>query len=268
MGDAEKKNLLEDVLHNELWKNPTINNIINSTIVEYDIRAAHLMAIRILYGDKLYEKLASMNKLARNIEIGNMQAKDHSLTKKLQDLLYRFKLQFVKENNILINNIIETTKDSLVLCQKIPTKTIIIVDNVEVEFRNKEGTYSSFYRLDNKSVLYDSLTGNLRIKGISEETVNNSDFVNKYLKNLLNTIETNISVGSIYCMSLMQEMRRKYINSDDISIYKSLNHKNKYLYQIGGEMIETDVPIKREGANIIKILNYKNFVMPLMKTII
>lgn len=268
MEKEEKTELLEDVLHNELWKNITINNIINSTIVEYDIRSAHLMAVRIIYGDKLYTKLASMNKLARNIEIGNMQAKDKTLTKKLQDLLYRFKLQFVKENGILINNIIETTKDSLVLCQKIPTKTIITIDGVDVEFRNKETTYSSFYRLENKSVLYDSLTGNLRIKGINEETVNSSPFVNLYLKNLLNTIETNISVGSIYCMKLMQQMRKKYISSDDINIYRSLNHKNRFVYQIGEEIVETNIPIEKDGANLIKILNYKNFVMPLMKSII
>ena len=62
-----------------------------------------------------------MDKLSRNIYIGNMVKKDPDLSIKLQKLLFKFKQKFIEENNIFINNIIETTKDSLVLVQKIPT---------------------------------------------------------------------------------------------------------------------------------------------------
>jgi len=262
------ESLLNVVLSKEIWRNDTINNVINSTICEYDIKGAHLVAIRILYGDKLYEKLAALDKLERNIYIGNMVKKDPSLSKKLQDLLFKFKKKFIAENGILISNIIETTKDSLVLAQKIPTKTIIKVDGVEVEFRNKDGSYSSFYRLGSKSILYDSLTGNLRIKGINVQTVNESPFVNLYFKDLLNTLETTISFGTVECMKLMKQMRKRYIETDDINIYRSLNDKNKFIYQIGEEMIETDVEIQNSDAKLMSIINYKEFVMPLMKCII
>ena len=130
--------LRNTVLSKEIWRNDTITNIINSTICEYDIKGAHLVAIRILYGDKLYDKLAAMDKLSRNIYIGNMVKKDPELSTKLQKLLFKFKQKFIEENGILINNIVETTKDSLVLVQKIPTNTIVKVSGVEVEFRNKD----------------------------------------------------------------------------------------------------------------------------------
>ena len=260
--------LRNTVLSKEIWRNDTITNIINSTICEYDIKGAHLVAIRILYGDKLYDKLAAMDKLSRNIYIGNMVKKDPELSTKLQKLLFKFKQKFIEENGILINNIVETTKDSLVLVQKIPTNTIVKVNGVEVEFRNKDGIYSSFYKLGNKSVLYDSMTGNLRIKGINMQTVQESEFVNLYLKDLLTTLETSISLGTLECLKILKEMRKKYINFPNNNIYKSLNDKNKFIYEIAGEMIETDVEIDNPNAKMMKIMNYKDFVMPLMKSVI
>lgn len=260
--------LRSTVLSKEIWRNDTITNIINSTICEYDIKGAHLVAIRILYGDKLYDKLAAMDKLSRNIYIGNMVKKDPELSTKLQKLLFKFKQKFIEENGILINNIVETTKDSLVLVQKIPTNTIVKVSGVEVEFRNKDGIYSSFYKLGNKSVLYDSMTGNLRIKGINMQTVQESEFVNLYLKDLLTTLETSISLGTLECLKILKEMRKKYINFPNNNIYKSLNDKNKFIYEIAGEMIETDVEIDNPNAKMMKIMNYKDFVMPLMKSVI
>ena len=176
------------VLSKEVWRNDAISNVINSTICEYDIKGAHLVAIHILFGDELYNKLAVMDKLSRNIYIGNMVKKDPDLSIKLQKLLFKFKQKFIEENNIFINNIIETTKDSLVLVQKIPTTTTVKVNGVDVEFRNKDGIYSSFYKLGTKSILFDSMTGNLRIKGINMQTVQESEFVNLYLKELLTTL--------------------------------------------------------------------------------
>ena len=46
------------VLSKEVWRNDAISNVINSTICEYDIKGAHLVAIHILFGDELYNKLA------------------------------------------------------------------------------------------------------------------------------------------------------------------------------------------------------------------
>lgn len=258
--------LLNNILSKEIWRNDTINSVINSTVCEYDIKGAHLVAIRILYGDDLYNKLSKLEKLDRNIYIGKMEKKDPELPKKLQNLLFKFKKEFITQNDILVNNIIETTKDSLVLAQKIPSKTVLKIDGVDVEFRNKDGTYSSFYKLGSKSILYDSMTENIRIKGINNSTVQESHFVNKYLKYLLNTLETSISLGSNVCLKNLKELRRNYIDANDINIYRSLANKNKFIYNINGEMIETDTEIP--NGNLVKINNYRDFVIPLMKCII
>ena len=259
------------VLEKEIYRNPAITSVVNSTISEWDIKGAHLVAIKILYGDgKIYNTLASMDKLQRNIQIGKMCLKDPSLVKKLQELLYKFKKQFILENNIQIQNILETTKDSVMLAQKIPNKTTIKVDGVDVLFVNKEGFYSSYYRVfesKTQTLLFDSLTGNLRIKGIDMKTVSESPFVNEYLKPLLYELESSVSLGPYSCMKMMKTERNKYIDPDDIEIYRCLNNKNKFLYDIGDEApLESDVELK--DGNLIKVVNYKDFVMPLMKTVI
>ncbi|MGL4949597.1 MAG: hypothetical protein ACRC5M_04385 [Anaeroplasmataceae bacterium] len=262
----KSEDLLKDILNREMWRNDTINSIINSTICEYDIKGAHLMAIRILFDESLYNKLDKMDKLDRNIYIGKMIKKDPTLSKKIQDLLFKFKHKFIIENDIQLSNIIETTKDSFVLAQKIPSKTTVKISGVEVEFRNKDCTYTSFYRLGSKSVLYDSLTGNIRIKGINNNTVQDSPFINLYYKNLLNTLETNTSVGNIECLVILKRMRQKYINASDANIYRSLDNKNKFIYELNGEFIETDIEVP--NGNLVRILNYKDFVMPLMRCVI
>lgn len=100
------------------------------------------------------------------------------------------------------------------------------------------------------------------------QTVNDSVFVNSYYKDLLTTLETSISLGNIECLKTLKQMRQKYINSDDVNIYRSLNDKNHFIYEICGEIIETDVEISNPNAKLMKIMNYKDFVMPLMKCII
>ena len=198
-----------------------------------------------------------------------MIKKDPSLISKIQYYLFKFKEIFIKENGINLQNILETTKDSIMLAQKLPVNTTIKVDGVEVEFRNKEGFYSSYYRIfdsENKTLLFDSETGNLRIKGINLQTVNESEFVKEYLKPLLYDLELSISMGPYVCMNSMKVQREKYINSEDINIYRSLNNRNKFLYKIDDEIIESDVEIP--DGNLLKVANYKDFVMPLMRTVI
>lgn len=268
MSNDEKVKEIDGPLIKEIFRNNAITSVISSTISEWDIKSAHLMAIKILKGDKLYENLNRLSKLERNIEIGKMQLNDKTLSSQLQNLLFLFKKEFINKNNIRLMNIIETTKDSFVLSQKIPTNTILDIEGTKVEFVNKDGFYSSFYRIGSKSLLFDSMTGTLRIKGINSEVVSNSPFVDKYLKPLLITLESSVSLGVNNCIDSMANERFRYINNDDENIYRSLNNKNNFLYNINGEIIESTVPINDKNAELIKINNYIDFVMPLMKSII
>jgi hypothetical protein len=253
-------------LTRELYKNPLIKYIISGNIVEYDIAHAHTSAIYYIKGKEVYEQLMKMTKKDRNIQIGKWQINNKELVNELQRYLYLFKKKFIEENNIKNSNIVETTKDSLLITNKIPTKTIINIDGLDIEFNNKEGAYSSYYRINGKSLLYDNMTGNIRIKGIDKEIVDSSPFVKKYMLPLLTGLENSISLGPTYGINLMKTFRLNYIKNDNPEIYRSLDHKNKYLYNYNNEIIESDLLLD-EGELII-VNNYTTYVMPLMRSIL
>lgn len=259
-------------LNKEIYKNPTISYIVNSTINEWDIKSAYLVALKILYGidNKKYKDIYELPKNEYKITIGKMMLKDKTLSSKIQKIIFDIKKTFIEKNNIKINNIIETTKDSIVLTQKIPNITSFKINDVDIEFSNKEGFYSSYYRISNMvSIFFDSMSCNIRIKGINNEIVQESIFVNKYLKKLLIMLESNITIGQLSCLKSMKSMRSEYINSDDINIYRVLNLKNKFIYNILGEIVESDVEMEEsDDIELIKINNYLDFVVPLMKTVI
>ena len=264
----QKENIVNGPLVSENYKNPTISHIVNSTISEWDIRAAHLQAIKIIKGDKIYNELSKLPKLERNKKIGIMQTYDTKLGKRLSSTVFEFKKTFMEANNVRISNIVETTKDSLVLCQKIPNYTTFNIQGTDIEFVNKEGFYSSYYRITNEiRIFFDSMSNSIRIKGINSDMVNNSVFVEKYLKKILISLESITTMGQIQCMKMMKNLRLEYLNSEDIEIYKYLKN-NKFRYVVGEDVIDTDVEINDQRATLIKIDNYKDFVIPLMKTVI
>jgi DNA polymerase III epsilon subunit-like protein len=248
-----------DFLQKENWKNISIQKAIDRTIEEYDIQGAHLQAMQII-DTNIYNELKLLDKTSRNIEIGKMQINNQKLVKQLQELLFIFKKEFIIQNNILLTNLVETTKDSLVLVNKIPQKTNINIEGINIQFICK-GKYSSYYKIDNKSLFYDSLTNNIRIKGVNEDIVNNSIFISKYLKSLLLILERNINNQQIDILHKLKGFRQRYINPDDYNIWRSLDNKNMFLYNINNNIIESELFISLE--NIISSNNYKNYVMPI-----
>jgi hypothetical protein len=255
----------------EIYHNPLIEKILSSTIQEWDIKAAHLMALSCIYGkdNDLVLQLKKMDKTTRNIEIGKLMIGNKNFVKEIQNYLFLFKKEFLIQNNIKPNNIIETTKDSIILTNKIPTNLKLEINGNLVEFINKDGIFSSYYRLkNNKSIFFDNITRRIRIKGINEETVKNSIFVNKCLIPLLVTLEGSVSMGNLRAIKSMKHHRYSYIDNDDLNIYKSLNDDNKFLYHNGNEIIYSDYILPENENNLIKTPNYMDYMMPLMRCVL
>jgi hypothetical protein len=255
----------------ENYHNPMIEKVINSNIQEYDIKSAHTKAIEILYGvdSHIAKKLNTLDKTSRNIEIGKMMINNKDLVRDIQSLLFLFKKEFILKNNIKASNIIETTKDSLVLINKVPMFLTINVKGIDIEFVNKDGLFSSYYRLKgNKSIFFDNITKKIRIKGINKDIVENSTFVKKCLIPLMMILESSVSMGPYRAMKSLKSFRYSYINSEDKNIYKSLENNNKFLYLNDKEIIESDYMIPDNENNLIKINNYVIFVMPLIRSIL
>jgi hypothetical protein len=246
--------------------NSNIDYRVGTVIAEYDIRAAHTSACYFIYGKEKYEELmAIQDKLERNSKIGNMLRNDPTLREKINTLLLSWFNRFCTVNNIQESNFISSTRDSMVLVNKKPLVTSF--DDGIVLFRNKEGEYTTYVRIKNLEVLYDSMSGNLRIKGVNQEYVDGNPTFIRIFKQMLNLLEsgknTTVSDG---LRKLTSSVRLKYINSADPKMYASLLDGNKYAYLIDGDRVLSDAILpEKDGVYMLKHENYKNFILPLMK---
>jgi hypothetical protein len=253
-------------LSKELYKNPLITCVKNSHIEEYDIASAHLIAIKFIEGDEIYNRLKELPKLERNIAIGKMQIGNQTLVKQLQEYLFLFKKEFIVRNKIRKNEIIETTKDSITILNKIPTITDIEIDKNIVSFVNKEGIFSSYYRINGKSVYFDAIAKTIKVKGINDDIINNSPFIKHYYIPLLQSLETPKNLDTINAMKTIKMYRNNYIDTENIDIYRSIDNNNHFIYEINKEIIESDEIIK--DANLITLDNYKVYVMPIFNSVL
>jgi hypothetical protein len=241
--------------------NPSVKQCISTIVAEYDIESAHTTACCFIYGKEMYDSLMSMDKQSRNARIGKMMAGDPSLHEKIAALLLKWFNLFCEENNIKESNFISSTRDSILLVNKKPIRTVF--ENGLVKFRNKEGEFTSYIRLQNRyEVLYDNISGALRIKGVPQQYLENNVFT-RLFKQLLSIVEQSKSVTVSEGLKKLSKIRNKYIYSNTKEIYRSLLDGNKFIYLIEGERILSDVVLENE--NLIKHDNYINFVLPLIQ---
>lgn len=243
--------------------------VLSSNIFEYDMAHAAPNVIKIIKGDELYNKLLSMPKEERNIQIGLMVRDDKSLGNYIEKQLILWRNEFIELNNIKKENIIEITKDSVLFKNIIP-KILKLPQREWVEFRIKDrDEYSSYIRLNDRfRILYDGLKKHIKIKGIKDEYVNTSQFVKKILIPLVQALESSTSLGYIKSYKNIQMCRINYISSTDMEIYRELLHNNQILYKKFNSEIYSDNVLDGEDEYIDKGSNYLNIIMPLFRIII
>lgn len=240
--------------------NPNIKYCISTIVAEYDIASAHPTACYFIFGKEFYDSLMAMDKLSRNTEIGKMMAKDSTLHEKIAKLLLKWFNLFCEENNIRDTNFISSTRDSILLVNKKPIKTEF--ENGLVKFRNKDGEYTSYIRLHERfEILYDNISGALRIKGINTQLLENHPFI-KLFKQLLSVLEQSNTLTVSEGLKKLTKIRNKYITNTNMDIYRSIMDSNKFVYIIEEERILSDALIENES--LIKHDNYINFILPLI----
>lgn len=257
------------VFNKLIEQNEMINHCISTVISEYDIASAHTSAMYFIYGENTYKQLMSMPKLNRNIEIGKMIGNDKSgnLIKEIQGLILKWFNLFCKENSIHEQNFISSTRDSIMIVNKKPTKTVF--ENGIVKFRNKDGEYTSYIRIKDKEnfvyeVLFDRISGRIHIKGINESGVSSNPYFIKLLKKTIAIIEQNKEFTYQTMLKKLSSIRNDYLNPRKIDMYRSIKDKGKYIYLINGERFLSDnIMEESDDVKFIYHENYEKFIMPL-----
>lgn len=254
----------------KLLVNRIYSNITQSTITEYDLKAAHASALYFIKGENLYNELTSLPKLERNIRIGKMIAQDKNLRKEIDDMIIGWFNRFLEENKILGCNFLATTPDSILIKNQIATK--LSWDNNKVYFRNKEKiNYTSLFIIDkHKFILFDRISKRLRIKGLgTEEITDKYPFVDLCLRDLCCILEDRATLGRINCLRKLKSFRIEYLLSENKSICRSVEHHNQYKYNVDGNIEYSDVLLKEDqNCILLKDDNYLGYIMPLMRSFI
>lgn len=239
--------------------------ILSSNIFEYDIESANACALKIIKGDHIYNELIQLPKNERVIKVGYMMKNDKDLFKKIENLLIKWRNEFIEINKIKKENIIELTRDSVLFKNSIPRITQI-PDAPFVNFRTKGEEYSSYiYLKDNLRLLFDGLRKKIRIKGIDEKYVSESLFVKKSLIPTIQALEDSISIGYLKSYAGLKSIRINYLLSKDPNIYRELLNQNQILYKYNDEEIYSDSLIQDNEINIDKGSNYIHFLLPLFR---
>lgn len=238
--------------------------ILSSNIFEYDIESANACALKVLMGDQIYFDLIKKTKEERVITVGNMMKENPKLYNQVENILINWRNKFIEINKIRKENIIETTRDSVLVKNTIPNHTNLPSFEF-VNFRTKGEEYSSYiYLTPQLRLLYDNLRKKIKIKGIKDEYVNNSKFVKKILLPLFQALEQSISVGYTTAFIALKRCRENYLLSTDMDIYRELLNKNLLVYNKFDSIFESEHILPNENENIDKSSNYMNFVLPLL----
>lgn len=249
------------VINNNITK-----NIVNSNIIEYNIKKAYPTILTDI--DRKYEYLLSLTKDQYVNEINKIFKENPHIKKEISDKTLQIYNDFLFMNNIKPESFLATTTDSILLVDQIAPINLF---NNKYQFRNKDQiSYTSlFYISKNVYILFDRISKNIKIVGINDSNVNSYPFVKKILKELCCVLNDYSLETKQNCLKQMRNLRINYLNSQDKEIYRSILNGNMFKYNIEGIVNYSDIILKEDDACVLmKDDNYLNFILPLFQSFI
>lgn len=159
-----------------------ITHLINSDIKYYDISKAN---ISILYdkgvlNEDQYNRLYKLPKLQREIEVGLLMRDNTEIKDILKNGFIEYRRLLFEENNIEYDSVLSIKKDAVYVINR----TLHNTKFNTVEFK-LGGTYTSFYRVADLEIYYNSNFNYMDVKGINDNILHLHD---SYFKEILTLI--------------------------------------------------------------------------------
>lgn len=232
------------------YLNKNINFIMNSIIIEYDMKDAGLSIIKYykLLDKKTIKSLDRINKIilpdnpkhGKNIvnkKIGIMQINNHNLKEGLKTGFMEARDKFINLNNLDERNIISIKKDAFFVVGKVE-HTII---NEYIDFREKN-IYTAYLLINNIEVYYNN--GSMDIKQLGDEGLSeHKNYFLEFLKRFLKKAESFTREDTLKFLRLFID-KYKRLELDE-GYYREFKAGGKYVYKDG----------VRESINFRKDLN-------------
>jgi len=244
--------------------------IINSEIIEWDIKSANLSIIKEynLLSEGKIEKIEKMDKQDRVIFVGKEMAKDPAFSKILEESFNSIIDKFIELNDLDKNyDVLTIKRDAVFIINKKPLVTKI-GNNINFIPKN---TYTSFIYIKPYE-FYFTNNGNIEIKGLSKNFETeikplHENGILEFLNDVV-AIAVNSNMNFKKMNTYLSEFVTAYKNRElPFDYYREFNASSKFKYV----MYENEMLMDNIDDSILDSIdiqyNYINIILPLIQLI-
>ena len=244
------------------WKNPDFDKVINSRIIEWDIKSGNTSIMRAfnLCPIERIQALEEMKKQDRVIAVGNMM-KDSEFSKKLEAGFNQVVNEFMELNGLnKDDDVLRIMRDAVYVINK-PIKYDTIREYCHFIPKNE---YIGYFFL----IPYEFFISQHRIdvKGIDDEKLKSHE--NGTLRVIRDVYDACVeyNMDQVKINAFMKGVVDAYIHRDlEFDSYREFNNESNFRINMYGHEVLSDAITERDLSDVDISFNYLKIIIPLIK---
>lgn len=241
--------------------------LVQNRIVEWDLRAANISALRAsgMISSAILDRLSDVDKKTREVRVGQMIRADKSIGKLIKKGIYQAREMLFRSNLIQSQEVVSIKNDAVYLAGRKLKHTKFGF----YEFVPKN-SYTFFLQFDKLEFYYDGRENRLDIKGLNQ--------AEKDPDQQKGMVKFFCTVFKLYTQGRRKELSRYLIQfSEDykaktlpVEYYKELRNPSVYrtIFEISQYRYNLMTAGESDKTMINGIYNYKRYVIPMIQLFI
>lgn len=216
--------------------NGPIDHIFGTIIKEYDIEKANISMLYLMgkIDQNLYNQLYNLDKMSREIAVGNMIAQDQEVFKTIQQGIYSAREKFFEITGLHSTSVISIKNDAIFIIDPYNSFPDVIEVFPNVRFRVKN-QYTDYIRFVNRVELYyflDTINQieNYDVKGIGDEKVRlHEDYILDFICYIVSLIHSSSIMEAIQAINVFYQ---QYISmQSSLGYYRQFDVESRFRYK-------------------------------------
>ena len=244
------------------WKNPDFDKVINSRIIEWDIKSGNTSIMRAfnLCPIERIRELEEMKKQDRVIAVGNMM-KDSEFSKKLEAGFNQVVNEFMELNGLnKDDDVLRIMRDAVYVINK-PIKYDTIREYCHFIPKNE---YIGYFFLSPYEFFISQHS--IDVKGIDDEKLKYHE--NGTLRVIRDVYDACVeyNMNQVKINAFMKGVVDAYIHRDlEFDAYREFNNESNFRINMYGHEVLSDAITERDLSDVDISFNYLKIIIPLIK---
>lgn len=244
------------------WKNPDFDKVINSRIIEWDIKSGNTSIMRAfnLCPIERIQELEEMKKQDRVIAVGNMM-KDSEFSKKLEAGFNQVVNEFMELNGLnKDDDVLRIMRDAVYVINK-PIKYDTIREYCHFIPKNE---YIGYFFLSPYEFFISQ--HDIDVKGIDDEKLKSHE--NGTIRVIRDVYDACVeyNMDQVKINAFMKGVVDAYIHRDlEFDAYREFNNESNFRINMYGHEVLSDAITERDLSDVDISFNYLKIIIPLIK---